>query len=449
MKRSEHYFAFALLPLDFFSIVAAFVLAYLVRIQSEVIFIWGLNQYLRFVFAITPFWILIFGLAGLYNIKNTRRGFDEFASIFLACSAGIMLVVSYVFLSRIDFFSRLVVIYTYLLSILLVTLGRTVVRLLQRHLLRWGIGVHRVLVIGPTKTVRAILNQINRSSRLGYKLIKVISAQSADQIEKIYRRQPFDDIIVADSQISDLQIGRLIEFAHSRSIGFRVVPNLYRAMSVNINYVMLGSIPTLEHRATPLDGWGKIIKRSFDIIGSIFGLIIFSPIFLFCALGIKIRSPGPIFFLQKRVGQHGLFTFVKFRTMRQDAYKEHKKLMRQHGPVFKLKEDPRVFDFGRFLRKTSLDELPQLWNVLKGEMSLVGPRPPIPEEVRQYSPWQRKRLRIKPGITGLWQVSGRADLDFDQWVRLDIYYIENWSLWLDLQILIKTFWVVIKGVGAY
>ncbi len=164
---------------------------------------------------------------------------------------------------------------------------------------------------------------------------------------------------------------------------------------------------------------------------------------------IKLTSRGPILFRQERVGLDRNFIFYKFRTMYANADKKHGELMRKHGIMFKLENDPRITPLGKFLRKTSLDELPQFFNVLKGEMSLIGPRPPMPEEVALYNKWQKKRLGVKPGITGLWQVSGRSEVSFNEWVKLDVYYIENWSLWLDCQILLKTIVVVLKGRGAY
>ena len=167
------------------------------------------------------------------------------------------------------------------------------------------------------------------------------------------------------------------------------------------------------------------------------------------ALIIKVTSPGPILFKQSRVGLRSEFNFIKFRSMRQDAEKLHNEYIKKYGNMFKLKNDPRVTPFGRFIRKTSLDEIPQFFSVLCGEMSIVGPRPPMPEEVKFYSIQEKKRLGVKPGITGLWQVSGRSNTSFEEWVRLDVYYIENWSLWLDFSIMIKTLWAIFKKDGAY
>ena len=195
------------------------------------------------------------------------------------------------------------------------------------------------------------------------------------------------------------------------------------------------------------------VKRVFDTTLSLLGLIALSPVFLVIALLVKITSKGPVFYAQKRVGKGGrVFNFYKFRSMVINADEIKKTLMAQNeatGPIFKMKHDPRITTVGRFIRKYSLDELPQLFNVLKNDMSLVGPRPPIPEEVRKYKKWQTQRLSIQPGITCIWQTSGRSRIGFEDWVRMDIYYIKNWSLWLDIKLLFKTIKTVVTADGAY
>jgi exopolysaccharide biosynthesis polyprenyl glycosylphosphotransferase len=211
--------------------------------------------------------------------------------------------------------------------------------------------------------------------------------------------------------------------------------------------------PLLVFRTTPEVSWQLVCKRLIDVAGAAAGLLILGPLVMIpAAVIIKLTSPGPILFRQKRNGLHGRqFTMLKFRSMVSNAEMlraELEMFNEMTGPVFKIREDPRITPFGRLMRKTSLDELPQLWNVLKGEMSLVGPRPPIPTEVQRYDPWQRRRLSMKPGLTCLWQISGRNKIGFEQWMKLDLQYIDNWSLWLDLKILARTIPVVLAGLGA-
>jgi len=211
-------------------------------------------------------------------------------------------------------------------------------------------------------------------------------------------------------------------------------------------------MPMLGISRVPTSQGRLLVKRMLDITGATIGILLAGPILLFTAIAIKISAPGPVFFRQVRAGRQGRkFTMIKFRSMVVDAEAQREKLAHLNemdGPVFKIKHDPRITRVGRFIRSTSIDELPQLFNVLVGDMSLVGPRPPLPSEVEQYEPWQRRRLSVKPGLTGLWQVSGRNQVDFDEWMQLDLRYIDTWSLWLDIKIILKTVPVVLFHKGA-
>jgi len=211
--------------------------------------------------------------------------------------------------------------------------------------------------------------------------------------------------------------------------------------------------PLLTFESAPNTLWPLIIKRAFDLVVSGALLVLLSPLFLLIALIVKFTSKGPVFFRQERCGLNGRrFTLYKFRTMIDDAESRINELLMKNemkGPAFKFAKDPRITRVGKFLRVSSIDELPQLWNVFVGDMSLVGPRPPLPAEVKKYEPWHRRRLSMRPGITCLWQVSGRNKItDFDEWAKLDLEYIDKWSLWLDAAILLKTVPVVLLGIGA-
>jgi exopolysaccharide biosynthesis polyprenyl glycosylphosphotransferase len=237
-------------------------------------------------------------------------------------------------------------------------------------------------------------------------------------------------------------------------ISVRMVIDLYDAPSSRKELSMFhGDIPVLTYHSKAFDTGQLFLKRCLDIVGAIVGLIFTGLLFPCIALAIRLESKGPLFFGQERVGENGrTFMCWKFRSMHMDAEARKQELMSQNemtGAMFKMKDDPRITRTGRFLRRSSLDELPQFWNVLKGEMSLVGTRPPTPDEVATYENWHRKRICIKPGITGLWQVSGRNKIqNFDDVVRLDIRYIEEWSMWLDIKLIFKTFWVVMASKGA-
>jgi len=231
------------------------------------------------------------------------------------------------------------------------------------------------------------------------------------------------------------------------------VPGILELIASRVDADELGGIPLLTVSEIKLQGFNAALKRGTDILLSAAGILLISPVLAFFALLVKLTSQGPILFKQKRVGIDGReFQMFKFRSMVEEAEKlfpQLAPLSEVDGLLFKMKDDPRMTPLGKFMRRFSLDELPQLFNVFLGDMSLVGPRPPLPREVKKYSSWHMKRLRVRPGITGMWQVSGRSLLPFEEMVRLDIYYIENWSLWLDLKLLIMTGPVVCTGSGAY
>jgi len=266
-----------------------------------------------------------------------------------------------------------------------------------------------------------------------------------NKIDEVVFSLPRRDVTVVDEYLITLQ---------EMGISVRMVMDLYDAPTSRKELSLFhGDIPMLTYHCKAFDSWQLFLKRCLDIIGSVVGLIITGIMLPFVAAAIRLESPGPLFFGQKRVGENGrTFTCWKFRSMFVDAEKRKYELMAHNemdGAMFKMKDDPRVTRVGRFIRKTSIDELPQFLNVLRGEMSLVGTRPPTPDEVATYENWHRKRICIKPGITGLWQVSGRNQIqDFDEVVRLDIRYIEEWTLWLDIKILARTIWVVFTANGA-
>lgn len=461
-KRSELLFTFLLLPLDACLLFAAFVVAYQLRliesISGQYDYILPFSDYFRFILLFLPIWLLIFALSGLYNIKAAKKGLmDEIPPIFLAVSTGIALIMIWSFLTRQLFYSRLVIIFAWIFSLILIILGRLIFRLIQRRLYFYDIGVRRLLLIGSTHIAEILSKEINRKRRLGYKIVKIIDQWGIDKINQIVRRQPVDEIIVADPAISQKSIEQLLDFCRSSQIDFRYAADTFRVASARVDIDNIAGIPIIHLKPTLLDGWWRAAKRIFDLLLAIIILVLVSPIMLLTLIAIKIESAGPILLLRyksagprvKRVGQAGrLFNFYKFRSMRDNVHhlrytKLARQNIRQDGPLVKIVSDPRVTKIGRFIRRTSIDELPQLFNVIKGEMSLVGPRPHLPEEVAKYEQYQRMVLTVKPGITGLPQVSGRSDLPFSEEIRLDIFYIENWSLWLDIKILLKTIGVVL------
>jgi len=451
MKRSELFFTILLIPVDIAMILLAFILAYKMRLSFEIvpiIYVEPFAAYFKLILWTMPIWTLVFAMNGLYSTE--RRGVArEFGKIVVSVSAAIALLTVGIFLGRIFFFSRLIIGMSWILAIVLVLFGRYFILFVQRYLYRSGIGIHRVIVIGHNGGTKSLARQLNENKNLGFRIVKIIDREGCTKIAEIVKRNPCDEILIADVEMGQREIECMANFCHLNNLGFKMIPNLFLVQSSHTNIQTLAGVPILEFKRSPLDGWGRILKRLFDLIFGFIFFMLVSPIMLIVALAIKLTSKGPVLFRQERVGLEKNFIFYKFRTMKEGSEKEHQAYIKKYGNMFKLANDPRVTSVGKFLRKTSLDELPQFLNVLKGDMSLIGPRPPMPEEVQRYTAFQKRRLGVKPGMTGLWQVSGRSDLSFDEWVRLDAYYIEHWSLWLDFVIFLKTIWIVIRGRGAY
>jgi exopolysaccharide biosynthesis polyprenyl glycosylphosphotransferase len=387
----------------------------------------------------------------------------------------LVLIVVYIFFQRNLFDSRFIVLVAWLLAIVYVALARLFIRWLQVYLYRFGIGVHRVVLVGYSKTADILIHEFFAQKTSGYEVIKRVNdfsietARELDEFIKNYDAANFeknsdihvDEIIQADPNLTKPEVLRLYDFANDHHLTFKYVADLLGIKVLRNEVLDIAGVPVVEVKKTTLEGWGAITKRICDVILSGLFIIILSPLIFLTVLAIKLDSHGPIFFSRRddgsylyRVGQGGKpFKYFKFRSMITGAdsmrYKElADRNIRADGPLVKIKNDPRVTRVGKFIRRWSIDELPELFLVFIGRMSLIGPRPHLPEEVAKYEQHHRKALTIKPGITGLAQISGRSDLAFEEEVKLDIYYIENWSLLLDLAILLKTPLAVLKHRSA-
>lgn len=465
MKRIELLFSAILVPVDYLMIVLAGLSAHALRFQTSVTDIrpvfdeLSLSVFLPALLLGALGWLLIFALSGMYAIRGTRRFFDEVTNIFLACSTSIMAIIVLFFFQRELFSSRFILLTGWILAILFVTIGRLIIRSVQRSLLTREIGAYRVVMVGHDHTTNQLLGLFRTSPTLGYRVVDHYTDVSDEMFQALEERlrsstedRAIDLLLQADPTLPKEQTQALIDFANYHHLSFRYAADVFETRSSNITVETLAGIPVIEIRRTKLDGWGRIFKRAADLVVVIFALLLLWPVFLVTALFIRADTNGPTFVRLRRVGEGGrLFDVYKFRSMVVNAHELKQTLLQYNersGPLFKMKFDPRVTRVGRFIRRTSIDELPQLLNVLKGEMSLVGPRPHEPEEVARYERDHRKLLTIKPGITGLAQVSGRSELDFSKEAQLDISYIENWSIRLDLSILFRTPFVVLRMKSA-
>src|SRR3989338_2703685 len=462
MKRSELILTAVKPPLDYLALIFAALAAYFVRylpvVQNirPVVFNLPWPQYSSLVLLFAALWIIIFALAGLYAVRGLKNPREEIARVFVACSAGLALVLAVMVFSRYLFDSRFIILSVWGLAIIFVSAERLILQLVQRLAYKAGFGVHRLAIIGHSDVADILSREFKNHPTLGYRVVfqlPVFDGGAQAELKRLAEADAIDEIIQIRPNLNAQQTMDLINFAEEYHLDFKYAADLLGIQLTNLEVTTYAGLPIVEVKRTRLDGWGRIYKRIFDLIFSVIFIIIFSPAMLIIALAVKLNSAGPILFRYQRIGQQGKpFLYFKFRSMIKDAHRyrfdpeflARQENLRQGSPMLKFKNDPRITKVGRFIRRFSLDELPELFLVFTGQMSLVGPRPHEVQEVEKYQRHHKKVLTIKPGITGLAQVSGRSDLDFEAEVRLDTYYIENWSLGLDWQIIFKTPWAIIK-----
>lgn len=451
MKRSEIIFNALLVPLDYLMLLTAATAAYFLRLSPPVaslrpaVFTVDLpsERYFALAAIVALCWLAAFAAAGLYQMKTNRRRTEEFFQIITGSSLGVMGIIVYIFLSGELFNSRFIVLAGWIFAIVLVAIGRAIMRALQGHLAkRYGIGVHRMLIVGGDRISQALARELSTRTELGWRVVKHLPHPNIDEVRAASGNPGVDEVLLADPDWPRQQVLELVDFCEERRIGFRFVPNLFQTLTVNVTVDTLSGVPVVELKRTALDGWGRVAKRIADVAGGCLGVVLLFPLFVLIGILIKLDSAGPVLVKLKRISQGREFRLYKFRSMVKDAHALKPLLAgqneRRDGPLFKMRNDPRVTRVGRFLRRSRLDEFPQLLNVIRGEMSLIGPRPHEPEEVARYQKHHKKVLALKPGMTGFAQVSGSSNLPFEEEVKLDTFYVENWSLRLDAYILLKT-----------
>jgi exopolysaccharide biosynthesis polyprenyl glycosylphosphotransferase len=488
---------------------ACFTLAFILRenhlIFSKTAWAWSKDfvPYAGVLFFVVPIRLLMLFYQRVYRFQGAFSYIAEFIKIFKAVAVASLLTIAFTFLFRGGFafrdfpYSRGVFALDFALALVAFTTFHLILRRVQTVFRNRGINLIPTLIVGTNAEAEQTIRELKERRDLGYLVVGVIrndelgirndekeknSANSSFNIPDLsfgdvpvvgnlrdlpdaIRELAIQEVIITDSEIpSETLFDAMMRIGRKQKVEFRLAPSLFNFLPQKTSVEQIGVLPMVRLFREPLSDAEKFIKRAFDIMISALALITVSPIWLLISLFIKLDSKGKILFRQERVGMDGRkFLCYKFRTMRSDADENlHREAYRKNiegaheanagnddKPVFgKVKDDPRVTKIGKFLRRTSLDELPQFLNVLRGEMSVVGARPPIPYEVEEYDLKHRRRLDMKPGITGLWQVSGRNRLTFEEMVQIDLFYIENWSLWLDLKIILLTLPAVLRGDGA-
>ncbi len=465
--------------IDFFLVMISFITAYQIK--------WLLPTDLFGAMSVNPNYYLVlmlimvvsyatFQFSGLYDSFRDQRFKEILFKIFKAVAISLMIVTFLLYLVEQERISRLLLIlFATILTIFLI-ISKSIIFYTNLYYRRHDQNLKRILIIGSRMRAVELIKAVLGKEDSGYKVIGCLEKiEEADRVgvavygnietigtlsdyNELLLERTIDEIIFVIPLSEIEHVSDYIHFAEELGVGVRIMPDfqikkiMYNPENAKISFELFAGVPTISLSSVPNVEGALLFKSFLDYLGASIGLLLLSPLFLIIALLIKLTSNGPVFFFQERSGLNGRkFQLIKFRTMINNAEDLKVKLVGDNevdGPVFKIQNDPRITSVGKILRKTSLDELPQFINVLRGEMSLVGPRPPLPAEVIQYETWQRRKLSMKPGLTCIWQVGGRNEIDFENWMRMDLEYIDNWSILLDFKILLLTVKEVLSAKGS-
>ncbi len=457
-----------LVALDSLAMLLGGLLGFFVRFDSldgDMPLTGGLTNvtYTHVLLVAVPLWVLTMVSARTYEARFLGLGSEEFRRIANAAAYFTAVVAMLVFLLKLDI-ARGVFVITLPAAAILTLMFRFVARKILHRIRTDGLATHRVLVVGSREARGDLVRRLRAAPHSGLHVVGVAQATShtadgtpsIDVMLQLASSLKADTIAVTYSpEITPSLIRELAWSLEGTGISLLVAPALTDVAVPRVSIRPVSGVPLLMVAEPVFTGWRKVAKAAFDVVAAGLGLLLISPVLAVLALAVRLSGPGPVLFRQTRIGKDGKeFRMFKFRSMVVDAESRLADLREQNdhgdsGVLFKMREDPRVTPVGRILRRYSFDELPQLFNVVLGHMSLVGPRPPLPAEVAQYERSAHRRLLVKPGMTGLWQVSGRSDLAWDESVRLDLYYVENWSITLDTEIIAKTALAVARGSGAH
>ena len=450
------------------SMAIAYWMRYSLQWFRDISYYHTFSAYLPFALLFTVLMLLTFRMDRVYRKWRGRQWLDQMYRIINATAKSTVVMLAVTFVLQPLEYSRLLLVEAGVVAVVLLGVSRALQDAVIGRLHARGIGVRRTVIVGAGEIGRTVMRTVVARPGLGYQIVGFVDDNpekgNSDigrfpglgpikNLPSLIEEENVDEVIITLPWMYHRKIMGIVRTCERRNISAHIVPDLFQLSLSRVDVDDLGGVPLVGVREVGFGHRVRTVKRVVDVAGAALGLTLGAPILGLIAVAIRLDSPGPVIFRQTRVGANGkTFELYKFRSMYQGAEEKLEELRDQSevdGPIFKMKDDPRVTRVGRILRRTSLDELPQLWNVLCGEMSLVGPRPPLPSEVSEYLEWHKKRIEVRPGVTGLWQVSGRSLVSFDEQCLLDIYYIENWSLWLDFQILLRTIPEVAFGNGAY
>ncbi len=446
--------------------VAGFVLSYAFVTQWRVLY--AFSAYFWLIPVLSLYWVLAFHYLGLYDSIRMKTVPELLIAITKAGVGGFLLFGSLFFTVKAIYVSRYMIGFNFMITCSLFLLERLLIVKLVHAWRKRGYNYRSLLVVGTGRRAQQFIDRVENNRHWGLKILGLIDQKpellgtevkgyavvgTLNEMQQVIHEHVVDEVVfvVPRSMLHDIE--GPMQACEVEGVKVSVALDFFDMRYGKPVQDNLDDMPLISFEIAPRQVWGLQLKRLVDMALAGLSLLGLSPVMLLVALAVKISSPGPVFFKQRRCGMGGrTFTLYKFRTMVEGAEERLAELQRQNemqGPVFKMTQDPRITPVGKFLRKYSLDELPQIWNVLRGDMSLVGPRPPIPDEVSKYESWQRRRLRMRPGLTCLWQVQGRNQItNFEDWARLDLEYIDNWSLGLDWKIIARTVPVVFSGSGA-
>jgi len=468
-------FVISLIVSDIVMAAAGFRLAYFIRFELNLPFFYleqitPVTYYERIVLILMPFWLVLFTAFGLYDRKHLLGGAEEYGRVFNATTVGMFALIAAGFLDPDFVIARGWLLLAWFIVFFLTALGRFVLRRVVYFLRPRGYFISQAVIVGANDEGLSLAQQLYSWKTSGLHVLGFVDEKlppvtrvsdqfcilgTVDDLDSLVSQYDIEEVILASSAISSRE--KMLEIFKRYGVGtkvnVRLSSGLYEIITTGLSVKEFAYVPLVGVNQVRLTGVDRVLKFLLDYGLTIPGLILISPLLLLIAIAIKLDSPGPVIHRRRVMGVNGqTFDAYKFRTMYvngDEILEQYPELKAQLNEEHKLKDDPRVTRVGRFLRRTSLDELPQLFNVLKREMSLVGPRMISPAEIEKYDQWNINLLTVQPGITGLWQVSGRSDISYEQRVRLDMHYIRNWSIWLDLQLLLQTIPAVIKRRGAY